>query len=68
MYTRDETRATASFEQLCDGGLLESCAQWAILLASRPQKPDLPKARQLLTKSCDGGLAQACELLKSLPK
>ena len=34
---------------------------------SRP-KPDIAKARQLLTKSCDAGLAQACEVLKSTPK
>jgi hypothetical protein len=26
------------------------------------------KGKRHLTKSCDGGLAQACELLKSLPK
>jgi TPR repeat protein len=65
---KDEARAYAAFEQLCDGGLLESCAQWAIVLASHPEKPDLAKARQLLTKSCDGGLAQACDRLKSLPK
>jgi TPR repeat protein len=64
---KDESRALLSLEQLCDGGLLESCTQWAVLLASR-QKPDIAKARQLLTKSCDGGLSQACEMLKSLPK
>jgi uncharacterized protein len=64
---KDESRALSSLEQLCDGGLLESCTQWAVLLASR-QKPDIAKARQLLTKSCDGGLSQACEMLKSLPK
>jgi TPR repeat protein len=65
---KDEARAFSTFEQLCDGGLLESCAQWAVILASRPQKPDLVKARQLLTRGCDGGLAQACEMLKSFPK
>jgi len=64
---KDEARALSTLEQLCDGGLFESCTQWAVVLASR-QKPDMAKARQLLTKSCDGGLSQACEMLKSLPK
>jgi TPR repeat protein len=64
---KDEARALSTLEQLCDGGLFESCTQWAVILASR-QKPDIPKARQLLTRSCDGGLSQACEMLKSLPK
>jgi tetratricopeptide (TPR) repeat protein len=64
---KDEAHALATFEQLCDGGLFESCTQEAVILASRP-KPDIPKARQLLTKSCDGGVTHACELLKSLPK
>lgn len=64
---KDETRAVATLQQLCDGGLLEACAQWAVIVASGP-KPDIPKARQLLTKSCEGGLAPACEMLKSLPK
>ncbi len=64
---KDEPRALSSLEQLCDGGLLDSCTQWAVILASRP-KPDIAKARQLLTKSCDGGLPQACEMVKSLPK
>jgi len=64
---KDETRAVATLQQLCDGGLLEACAQWAVIVASGP-KPDIPKARQLLTKSCEGSLAPACEMLKSLPK
>jgi TPR repeat protein len=64
---KDEARALTMLEQLCDGGLFESCTQWAVILTSR-QKPDTPKVRQLLTKSCDGGLSQACEMLKSLPK
>ena len=65
---KDEARASSTFEQLCNGGLLESCTQWAVLLASRPQNPDLSRARQLLSKSCDGGFTQACDLMKSLPK
>jgi TPR repeat protein len=64
---KDEARALSTLEQLCDGGLFESCTQWAVILASRP-KPDIAKARQLLTKTCDAGLAQACEMLKSMPK
>jgi TPR repeat protein len=66
--TKDEARALATFEQLCNGGLPDSCTQWAVILASHPQKPDIAKARQLLTKSCDGGFAPACEVLKSMPK
>jgi TPR repeat protein len=65
---KDEARAFATFEQLCNDGLPESCTQWAVILASHPQKPDMAKARQILTKSCGGGFAQACEMLKSMPK
>lgn len=65
---KDEARAFATFEQLCNDGLPESCTQWAVILASHPQRPDTAKARQILTKSCDGGFAPACEVLKSMPK
>jgi len=40
-------------------------------LSAACQKKDeaaCTQARQLLTKSCDGGLTQACDMLKSLPK
>ena len=64
---KDEARGLATLEHLCDGGLFEGCAQLAVILAGKP-KPDLVRVRQLLTKSCDGGLSPACEMLKSLPR
>jgi TPR repeat protein len=65
---KDEARAAATLERLCGTNMLEACAQWAVMLASDPKKPDLPRARELLTKSCAGGVAQACEVLKGFPK
>jgi len=43
----------------------------AALIAACPQKKDeaaCTQARQLVAKSCDGGLSHACDMLKSLPK
>jgi TPR repeat protein len=65
---KDEARAFATMDRLCTDGLLESCAQLAALIASHPEKPDMDRARQLLTRSCNGGYAMACDLLKSFPK
>lgn len=66
--SKDETRALATLEPLCKENMFEACMQWAMFLVSDPKKPDLPRARELLTKSCSGGLAQACEMLKGFPK
>lgn len=65
---KDEARAAATLERLCGTNMLEACAQWAVMLASDSKKPDLPRARELLTRSCAGGVAQACEVLKGFPK
>lgn len=65
---KDTVRAAATFERLCGNDMLEACAQWGVLLASDPTKPDVPRARELLTRSCAGGVAPACEVLKKLPK
>ena len=65
---RDEARAASILEPLCSENMLEACTQWAVLLASDSKKPDYPRARALLTKSCSGGQAQACEMLKGFPK
>ena len=65
---KDETRASGTFERLCNEDMFEACTQWAVLLASDQKKQDLPRVRALLTKSCAGGFAPACEMLKGLPK
>ena len=64
---RNQERAAAALEQRCGGGQPESCVQLAELLISR-NPPDAARARELLTKSCEGGFARACELLKSVQK
>jgi TPR repeat protein len=63
----NETQAYATLERLCNDNMLEACTQWALFLAAGP-KPDLPRARDLLTRSCSGGVPQACEMLQKLPK
>lgn len=65
---KDEARAFATFERLCDENMFESCTEWAMQLASGQNEADLPRARALLTKSCTGGFAQACQMLKGFPK
>lgn len=65
---KDETKAYATLERLCNDNMFEACTQWALLIASDPSKPDVPRARELLTKSCSGGATQACEMLKKIPK
>ena len=65
---KDEAKAIAAIERLCNDNMFEACTQWALLIAADPKKPDLARARELLTRSCSGGVAQACEMLKKLPK
>ena len=65
---KDERRAFATFEQLCNGGALESCTQLAVLIVSDSEKRDLGRARDLLSTSCTGGISQAWDFLKQLPK
>ncbi len=65
---KDHAAAAVTFERLCGENMFEACREWAMLLASDPQKPDLPRARELLAKSCSGGVPQACEMLKDFPK
>ena len=62
----DVEAARATFESACKDGFFDACTSLAVMLASGP-KPDLVRARELLTRSCDGKFAPACELLKSLP-
>jgi TPR repeat protein len=64
---KNETLAYATLERLCNDNMLEACTQWALFIAAGP-KPDLPRARDLLTRSCSGGVPQACEMLQKLPK
>ena len=64
---RDVAAALRVLEPACQPGGREACARLGQALASTGDLADLAKARTVLTGSCDGGYAPACELLKRLP-
>jgi tetratricopeptide (TPR) repeat protein len=63
---RDNDKAIALVEKPCGTGVLEACTQLATLLTRRRAQGDLTRAQELLDKSCKGGIAAACDLLKGL--
>ena len=65
---KDAAKAQATLTELCTDGVLEACTQLAVLIVPGGTAADLTRARELLTKACDGKHARACELLKSMPK
>lgn len=64
---RDSAAGLATLERLCGEKVDDACIGWALVLAARPEKPDVPKARQLLKASCDARNEEACRLLKAMP-
>lgn len=64
---RDSAAGLATLERLCGEKVDDACIGWALILAARPEKPDVPKARQLLTASCEARNEEACRLLKAMP-
>ena len=63
---QNEAKAQATLERLCQEGVLEACTQLAVLVAPSRTPADMARARELLTKACDGKHARACEMLKSM--
>ena len=65
---QNEAKAQATLQQLCQDGALEACTQLALLIVPGGRPADMARARELLTKACDGKHAHACEMLRSMPK
>ena len=65
---QNEAKAQATLAQLCQDGILEACTQLALLIVPGGRPADIARARELLTKACDGKHRGACEMLKSMPK
>jgi uncharacterized protein len=65
---QNEAKAHATLGQLCTDSVLEACTQLAVLVVPGGTAADLARARELLTKACDGKHERACGLLKSMPK
>lgn len=64
---KDAVKSQAALTQLCTDGMPEACAQLALQIVAGGTAADVTRARELLTKACDGRHAPACELLKSMP-
>lgn len=63
----DSVAGLATLERLCSGKISDACIGLALILAGRPEKRDLPRARALLKAECDRHEPEACRLLKALP-
>lgn len=64
---KDTAAGLATLERLCGDKVDDACIGWALILAARTDKPDIPKARMLLKASCDARNEEACRLLKAMP-
>lgn len=66
--TKDAAKAQATLTQICTDGMLEACAQLAVVIVAGGTPGDIARARELLTKACEGKHERACAMLTSLPK
>ena len=64
---KDEAKGMAILEPLCNGSVPDACVPIANVLLSRGDHANRARAKELLTKSCGAGAAEACELLKTVP-
>jgi TPR repeat protein len=64
---QDMDAARKTLEEVCSSDQWDACVNLAWLVTSFP-KPDFVRAREVLTRACDGKFAPACERLKTLPK
>jgi TPR repeat protein len=65
---RDRPKALATLETLCQEGLDDGCIGWALVLVNGGRPSDLAQARELLQGVCNHKNAEACQLLKSMPR
>jgi tetratricopeptide (TPR) repeat protein len=65
---RDRTKALATLEGLCQEGIDDGCIGWAMVLLNGMRPSDLAQARELLQGVCNHKNAEACQLLKSMPR
>jgi tetratricopeptide (TPR) repeat protein len=63
---KDEAKGMAMLEPLCSGNLPEACVPIANVLLLRGDAANRARAKELLTKSCAAGAAEACGLLKTV--
>jgi TPR repeat protein len=65
---KNEPAAMAALETLCAQKIYDACTELAILYSRKPAAKDRARARELLTRACDGGDASACSLARSFPR
>jgi hypothetical protein len=61
----EQGRDVAALDRMCAEGTLDACTALGLVHA---RKGNLARARELLKKACDGGQADACRMVQSLPK
>jgi TPR repeat protein len=65
---KDSAAAQAALTELCTRDAIDACAELALIILPSGTPADRSRARELLTRACNGKHAQACEFLKSLPQ
>ena len=65
---RDPGQALPTLQRLCGDKVDDACIGWALVLAARPGKAELARARQLLQDTCDRGNEEACRMVTSMPR
>jgi tetratricopeptide (TPR) repeat protein len=65
---RDRAKALTTLQDLCQEGIDDGCIGWALVLVNTMRPSDLTQARELLQGVCNHKNAEACQLLKSMPR
>lgn len=67
VMTQTGEGAFPTLKRLCEEKVDDACVGWALIMTSRKEWRDIPKARALLDSSCQAGNPESCRMLKSLP-
>jgi TPR repeat protein len=56
----------AALSGLCDGGFFHACTRLAYVYVAKTGAADRRRARELLTRACEGGERDACAMARQV--
>jgi tetratricopeptide (TPR) repeat protein len=64
----EPVKGVSTLQRLCGQQVDDACIGWALVLASKPDRDRLAKARELLQTTCARQNEEACRILETLPR
>jgi len=64
----EPVKGVSTLQRLCGQQVDDACIGWALVLASKPDRDRLAKARELLQTTCARRNEEACRILETLPR